>query len=208
MATRGQRSASLWWLGLAILSIGLLAWAAFLYIGRRAGRRDWKIAAAVYLVWAAAAVVAPSSGLQWTILVLCWLVSSAHAFWIAPDYLRAVGAVPAVPPTSVERAEEKLRERDYALELCRSDPDRARILGVGRPDVPDAFDAGLVDVNSAPAIVLAHLPGVDPQTAARIAQLREQVDGFGSVEELGAVAGLDGGTVERIRDFAVFLPRA
>jgi hypothetical protein len=192
VATRGQRSASLWWVGLAIVSIGLLSWAAFLYVGRRAGRRDWKIAAVVYLVWAAAAVAAPSTGLQGAILALCWIVSCAHAFWVAPDYLRAIGAVPAVPPTSVERAEERLREREYALELCRSDPDKAR----------------LVDVNSAPAIVLAHLPGVDPQTAARIAQLREQVDGFGSVEELGAVAGLDGGTVERIRDFAVFLPRA
>jgi hypothetical protein len=208
VATRGQRSASLWWVGLAILSIGLLSWVAFLYVGRRAGRRDWQIAAVVYLTWAAVAVAMPTTGLQGTILALCWLVSCAHAFWIAPDYLRAIGAVPPVPPTSAERAEEKLREREYALELCRTDPDKARILGVGRPDVPDAFDAGLVDVNSAPAIVLAHLPGIDPETARRIAQLREQVDGFGSVEELGSVAGLDGGTVERMRDFAVFLPRS
>jgi DNA uptake protein ComE-like DNA-binding protein len=208
VASRGQRSASLWWVGLAIISIGLLSWAAFLYVGRRARRRDWQIAAAVYLVWAAAAVAAPSTGLQGTILALCWFVSCAHAFWIAPDYLRAIGAVPVIPPTSVERAQERLREREYALDLVRSDPHQARVLGVGRPDVPDAFDAGLVDVNSAPALVLAHLPGVDPQTAARIATLREQVDGFASVEELGAVAGLDGATVERMRDFAVFLPRA
>jgi DNA uptake protein ComE-like DNA-binding protein len=207
VATRGQRSASLWWVGLAILSIGLLSWAAFLYVGRRAGRRDWLIAAGVYLVWAGVALAMPSTGLQGTILALCWLVSSAHAFWIGPDYLRAIGAVPVVPPTTVERAEERLREREYALELVRTDPHQARVLGVGRPDVPDAFDAGLVDVNSAPALVIAHLPGVDPQTAARIATLREQVDGFASVEELGSVAGLDGGTVERIRDFAVFLPR-
>jgi hypothetical protein len=208
MPTRGQRSASLWWVGLAMLSLGLLSWVAFLYVARRTGRRDWLIAAGVYRVWAGAAVAAPSTALQGTVLALCWVVSSAHAVWIAPDYLRAIGAVPTVPPRSVERAEERLREREHALELCRTDPAKARLLGVGRPDVPEAFDAGLVDVNSAPAIVIAHLPGVDPQTAARIASLREQVDGFGSVEELGAVAGLDGGTVERIRGLAVFLPRS
>src|SRR5204862_2910787 len=112
-------------------------------------------------------------------------------------------------PFSKKRAaaEERLRERREAQRLARERPEVAKELGVGRPDRPGAQAAGLVDVNNAPVAALARLPGVDDALAHRIADVREEVDGFQSVEDLGAVLDLDGHAVERLRDHAVFLPR-
>jgi DNA uptake protein ComE-like DNA-binding protein len=38
-------------------------------------------------------------------------------------------------------------------------------------------------------------------------QLRDELDGFSSVNDLGNVLDLDGHAVERLRDRVVFLPR-
>jgi DNA uptake protein ComE-like DNA-binding protein len=43
--------------------------------------------------------------------------------------------------------------------------------------------------------------------ASRIVALREQLNGFRDVHDLGAVLGLNGHAVERLRDETVFLPR-
>lgn len=47
------------------------------------------------------------------------------------------------------------------------------------------MDAGLVDVNGAPVWAIEHLPGVDGVLAKRIAEVREEVDGFASLEDFG-----------------------
>jgi DNA uptake protein ComE-like DNA-binding protein len=81
-------------------------------------------------------------------------------------------------------------------------------MGVGRPDLPGSTDAGLIDVNNASVSALLKLPGVDDELATRLAEVRAQVGGFSSVEDLGATLDLDGNLVEGLRDRAVFLPRA
>lgn len=55
--------------------------------------------------------------------------------------------------------------------------------------------------------VCAALPGIDDALASDIVAAREQIDGFGSLEDLGGVLGLDGNTVEDLRPYVVFLPR-
>lgn len=65
---------------------------------------------------------------------------------------------------------------------------------------------GVVDVNHASAAALAQLAGVDAQLAARLVAVREEVGGFRSAPELGAVIDVDATTVERIGRAAVFLP--
>jgi hypothetical protein len=55
-----------------------------------------------------------------------------------------------------------------------SDPSLARELGVGRPDLRRGFDdGGLVDLNSAPAAVIAQVCGIDPQQAETIVAARQ-----------------------------------
>ena len=62
-------------------------------------------------------------------------------------------------------------------------------------------------MNNAPVEALRLLPGIDEAKALRIARLREELNGFASLHDLGAVLELDGHVVERLRDDTVFLPR-
>jgi DNA uptake protein ComE-like DNA-binding protein len=86
-------------------------------------------------------------------------------------------------------------------------PELGRGLGIDRPDRPFAQAAGLVDVNNAPIGALLELPGADEVLAARIVELREELNGFASVHDLGNVLDLDVHAVERLTERVVFLPR-
>ena len=94
------------------------------------------------------------------------------------------------------------------LLLARERPALALEMGIGRPDLPNAQPAGLVDLNNAPAAAIARLPGVDDALATQIVRARSDTHGFSSVEDLGAALDLDGHLVEDLRDCVVFLPRA
>ncbi len=78
-----------------------------------------------------------------------------------------------------------LRRRDEARRLLVKDPELATQLGIGRPDLHRAYDdGGLIDVNHVPAALLAGLPGIDPALARRIATVRDEIDGFDSLDDL------------------------
>lgn len=104
-------------------------------------------------------------------------------------------------------ARERLAQHEKALELAHEDPLLALEAGVGRPDLPGAFDGGLIDLNHAPAEVIATLPSCDSELAGHIVAVREHVDGFTSLEDLGTVLDLPGNQVEHLRHRVVFLPR-
>jgi hypothetical protein len=106
----------------------------------------------------------------------------------------------------LEGARERLEQREKALELARENPRLALEAGVGRPDLPGAYDGGLIDLNHAPAGVIACLPTFDAELADRVVAARERVDGFSSLEDLGTVLDLSGSQVEHLRDHVVFLP--
>lgn len=130
--------------------------------------------------------------------LVVWCVAIVHAFVIRKEFIR--------------RLELKLRVEDHQLdrriatELASDDPAEALRIGVGRPDVADAHDGGLVDVNHAPVRVLALLPGIGDTTAARIVHVRTTVGPFSSIADLGMVMELPAHTVERLRPYVVFLP--
>jgi DNA uptake protein ComE-like DNA-binding protein len=107
----------------------------------------------------------------------------------------------------LDRARDRLAQREKALELARENPRLALEAGVGRPDLPGAYDGGLVDLNHAPVEVISCLPGFDAELAGRVVVAREQVGGFASLEDLGIVLDLPGDQVEDLRPHVVFLPR-
>ncbi len=107
----------------------------------------------------------------------------------------------------LDGARERLAQHEKALKLAREDPELALEAGVGRPDLPGAYDGGLVDLNHAPAEVVACLPTFDAELAGRVVAARERVDGFASLEDFGTVLDLPGNQVEHLRDHVVFLPR-
>jgi DNA uptake protein ComE-like DNA-binding protein len=104
-------------------------------------------------------------------------------------------------------ARERLVQHEEALKLARENPKLALEAGVGRPDLPGAYDGSLVDLNHAPRDVIAGLPTFDMELAGRLVAARERVDGFASLEDLGATLELPGNQVEHLRDHVVFLPR-
>lgn len=200
-----------WWLSILPGGVGGLV---VLYAGLRARVRLW-IALGVF--WLAAGIagwiasddatvngVHHSSVVAGVLLVGSWLGGWVTTFAIEPFY---VGRMTSPIAQASRQAANRMRDRRQARELARRDPVLAKEMGLGRPDVKGATDAGLVDFNNASVGALAQLPGVSKGLAGRIVKAREELGGFSSVEDLGIALDLDGDLVERVRDVAIFLPR-
>jgi len=176
--------------------------------------RAWIVLGAVWSAVAIAGWIASTTGTQnghhrysavaGLLLMLAWAGGAATSFVIRPEYERRMQS-PLLGAS--EQAQRRLRERKEAQQLAREDPKLAREMGVGRPDVAGAADAGLVDVNNATAAALTTLPGIDDALATRIVETRSQLGGFSSVEDLGIALDLSGDVVEDLRDRVVFLRR-
>ncbi len=188
-----------WWVWASALPLGLGAWAPVIP-GIALRRRAWVAWGALWAVIALAGWigVTPANPPDWAglLLLLGWVGGLGTTLAIRTDYQRSLAS-----PFERDRvaAERRLRERQEAQKLARERPELAKELHLE--------GVGLVDVNNAPAAQLETLPGVDAALAARIVTLRERIDGFESLEDLGNVLDLDGDAVERLRDHIVCLPR-
>jgi len=106
----------------------------------------------------------------------------------------------------LDAAEDRLERRELALGLAEEDPVRARELGVGRPDLPEAFDGELVDLNHASVEAIRGLPGFDRRLADRVVAIRAEINGFDAIDDLGLFLDLDANQLDRLRGCAVCLP--
>jgi DNA uptake protein ComE-like DNA-binding protein len=194
-----------------LLTFGLAAPILFAVAGAQAHVRAWTYFAGLYAVlnWGGLALfasVAEDSALSDVGAVAFfagWLGSTAHAFVIRGEYQRRVAGA----RNPLEAARSAVEARREAQRLVREEPDVARELGIGRPDIEGARTMGVLDVNQVPAQVLATLPGIDNHLAGEIVRAREEIDGFKSLEDMGGVLDLDGNVVEDIRPYVVFVPR-
>ncbi|MEO3807854.1 helix-hairpin-helix domain-containing protein [Sphaerisporangium sp. B11E5] len=92
---------------------------------------------------------------------------------------------------AVAMAQYRRELRQQARELAERDPALARELRIGRPDLPRQYDdGGLVDMNHAPAEVIATLPGMTAELARRVVTAREEVGGFISAEDVSIAVNL------------------
>ena len=197
-----------WWI-VFTLPLGFLGWAAFVYAGFRAKQRQWIGYGVAYLVPVAAFMAtmdnSPIEDYALVAMLISWPLSFVHALVIRQEYLDRRDLL---DHPSLREAQRAALRRELAGTLARGEPELARAAGIGRPELEGAVDsAGLVDVNHATARELQRLPGVDARTAKQIAHARDELGGFSSAEELGAVLGLPGPLVDAIRDSAPFLPR-
>lgn len=127
----------------------------------------------------------------------------AASVW--PSTARAVPRSNGVDP-AISEALERRQRRAAARQILERDPALARELRIGRPDLPRKFDdGGLVDVNHAPAAILASLPGFTPELAEQIIRVRDERHGFAFVEELEAYAGLPEGLASELAERLLFL---
>lgn len=197
------------WPWLSLIPIGLGAWAP-VYAGVRARRLSWVLWGVVWSAFVVAGFLKDSLGGQsghdsvaGVLLIVGWIGAIATSFVIRGSEEHDGSPLLA----AAKGAEQRLADRRRALGIAAENPRLALEMGIGRPDVDGAFDAGLVDVNNAPGSALARLPGVDGALAQRIADVREHAGGFASLEDLGATLDLPGDLVEGLRDRVVFLPR-
>jgi DNA uptake protein ComE-like DNA-binding protein len=198
------------WPWISLIPIGLGAWAP-IYAGVRARRSSWTLLGVLWCVLVIAGFIKNGiSGhpghddLAGALVIIGWGGAVATSFLIRSAYEREMSS-PLVEAS--EQARERMSDRQRAQVMARENPGLAQEMGIGRPDKHGATDAGLVDVNNASVAALEKLPGIDDQLATRIAEVRAQVGGFSSVEDLGAQIDLDGDLVEELRDKVVCLPR-
>jgi hypothetical protein len=118
------------------------------------------------------------------------------------------GPTPRIDPNAaaVQQVHAARRRRAEALALAGRDPQMARDLRIGRPDLPRQYDdGGLVDVNHAPRGVIVQWLGLDEAQAARLVQVRDELDGFRHLDDLMTLGGLDLDDFERVRYRVVLL---
>lgn len=206
-------------------SLGIATFVPFLHAASRLPYRStsW-VLAAVYTassIGALAIVVTAPEGpagensLQANIgVVLGWAVA-ASAYLFLPRLRREVYGLPDMSPRpprggspAVEVALAERAQRRKAAQLVASDPNLARELRIGRPDLPRSYDdGGLVDLNAFDADGLAGYIGLPPDVAQRIVDARELMDGFTSINEVCALVGISQATEEVLKDRCVVVPR-
>jgi DNA uptake protein ComE-like DNA-binding protein len=207
VATQAKHRGAANWVWLSLIPFGLGAWAP-VYAGAAVRKRSWVVLGLLWSMitlagWVVA--IANHGGAAGGLLIIVgWAGAIASSFAIRASYRQLVGSP---LEAALAGAEQRLIDRDRARKLAAERPAVAKELGIGRPDLPKAQDAGLIDVNNAPASVLSKLPGIDDALATKIVETRADTHGFSSVEDLGAALDLDGNLVEDLRDRVVFLPR-
>jgi hypothetical protein len=200
------------WLGWTLFPLGWTAWVSFAYAGSRARHRPWLWAGAAYAIAAVASIAltgivgvgagdaghGAAEDVGTVLGLLTWVVGIVHGFAIRRKAERRIDLR--------LRSDDALHAQRHARELASNRPAAARAIGIGRPDLPDAHHAGLVDLNSAPADAICALTGVDTALAERIVAMREELGGFSSLEDLGLTLDLPGDVVERLRERSLLVP--
>jgi DNA uptake protein ComE-like DNA-binding protein len=210
--SRGSELARSWWVLLAAVPFAFTTWAAFLYAGVRARSAPLLASAAGYLLAIAAVMTViefhdshddPLHGLMGGAIIVLWAGGLVHALLVRR---RVLARIDELSDPTVIAAERRIRDRDEGRRLARENPVLARELGVGRPDKTGARSYGVVDVNSASATAIAKIAG--PPVAQQIVAARGKVGGFTSLEDMGLALDLPPDVIERMRDYAIFLPPA
>jgi DNA uptake protein ComE-like DNA-binding protein len=199
------------WLMIAVpvLSFGLATFVPGLWAGiRRRNDRAFRnkmfvFAAAVGLASFVAIGVIGSTDRESVasdVGVAVWLACVVLAVVVAAVTRKAATDLPAVGAELRRR-----RERDEYRRLVRNDPGLARSLAVGRPDVQRSYsDGGLLDLNALPVVALVEFGPMSTDDAQRIVARRQQLGRLTSLDDL-ASAGVTAGTLDRLRENAVFL---
>jgi DNA uptake protein ComE-like DNA-binding protein len=103
-------------------------------------------------------------------------------------------------------AKERIRRRERCRRLVISNPNLAEELLIGRPDLSrDYDDGGPVDINHVPQQFLSSLPGIDPDLATKIMDMREFIGGFDSLDDMEVLLGIAPQRLDAARDYVIFV---
>jgi hypothetical protein len=206
-----------WYLFVVVLSLGILSFVPFLH----AALRTRKPLMWLWVVLYVAAIIgiflntkSPNAGGFEIGLIIVAAVHSivlrrqvwpttGEAIAPAPASLGTAGwpADPAIAAVLATRA-----RRDEARRLAAADPQMARELNIGRPDLVRSYDdGGLVDLNTVPSVLIASTCGIEPAVAEQIVAARVAGVPFGTVDDVFSLAEIPYPLWDRIRDRAVVI---
>ena len=178
-----------WYFAVTILTAGSLAAVPFWHAAKRLGRESVRRLALLYTALDVLLAVlmaltpepnpdgSPGNEAISTIGGLTMMAVVVTACVLLRGLRREVYGAPGTTPTgadpAVTRALAARQRRTEARELRAEDPALARELGIGRPDLDRGYDdGGLVDLNTAPAPVIAAVCGIGPEPAEGIVAAR------------------------------------
>jgi len=202
-----------WYPFVVVLSLGILTFVPFVHAATRTRRPLMVLTAALYT--AAVVVLFMSTGQTYFggLLFGLLIIGGVHSVLIRPYVWPSLrhdaaaetmaGSDPAVAAVLASR-----NRRAEARALAAGDPQMARELGIGRPDLPGRRydDGGLVDLNSAPAQAIAAMCGVDLAVAEQIAAARSVTAPFMTVDDVFSVVDVPYHLWDRIRDRGIVIP--
>lgn len=209
-----------WLWMLPVFSMGLLAFVPPITIATKVKTQQaWWWAGGFAAAWLLGFMLVgagdsegPVSDLGLAIYFAAWIGAVIYALFMGPKvqwpakgtYVQ-VGPPPPPPYDSNAGAVAGVRagriKREEARDLARRDPQMARDLRIGRPDLPRQYDdGGLVDVNSAPSDVLQGALGLTNDQATQLIDARQHVGRFEHPEDLVNLAGLEPSTFDAVRD--------
>jgi hypothetical protein len=210
-----------WWALVPVWSIGFLSFVPFLaYAVIQRRKKDWAVFAA-YLAATVAMIVSlgavnSSSGASAAVggfivaLAGCAAVHAAVLFRPSREVSPLGPAAAALGPRqrnqqALAAARDRIERRKDARHLLQTDPDLAREMRIGRPDMPREYDdGGLVDVNHVPGTVLATQLGLTQGEVTDVLGARDKLGKFASADELCAYTGLSPDRVDELRDLMIF----
>ncbi|MCZ2826086.1 MULTISPECIES: restriction endonuclease [unclassified Modestobacter] len=185
-----------WYLGVPILSAGVFAAVPFWHAQARLNRPELRSLAVAYSVAGVAIMavhgvtpkdaqgdpVGALGGILQTIAVLFALVvviaACVKLTQVRREIFQRPGWESPVVDLHADQVTQARARRAQARSLWVNDPAAARELGIGRPDLGRGYDdGGLVDLNTAPAVVIASVCGVDPVLADAIVAARTRRSG-------------------------------
>lgn len=228
MSSAAQNSSATgrWYAVVIVCSFGLLAWLPFVHAARHLGRPAvtklaWCYAAAAAVIGVLLAVTPRdaqgeiAAGAGGTISVVGGLLAIATialgCVQQAP-LRRAVYGGAALPSQdqvdpALAAALEVRERRATARQIADRDPLLARDLKIGRPDLVRTYDdGGLVELNSAPASVIADVCDLDRATGEAITAARRS-GGFMAVDDVFSLTDIPVAAWDVIRDRSVVIPR-
>jgi hypothetical protein len=206
-----------WWFLVHLLSLGILAPVPFAAAAARTRRRadaavaaGYGLAVALLITIIAVAPRGPDGEIARTPSSLVGLVFLAvlvgGTVHLALLRRRVYRPAPRHADPAIAAALAARDRREEARRLAAADPLLAREVRIGRPDLPRRYDdGGLVDLNTAPAAVLAQALGVDGAVAATIVSARDAAGRLTSVEDLFVYSDLPVDAWDVVRDRGIVL---
>lgn len=194
-----------WYLLVVVLSFGMLSFVPFVHAATRTRTPLMWLWAVLYTAAVVALFAVVDTADAGGLLVGLTIVAAVHSVVLRGQvWPRTAADGPGPTDPAIAAALAARARREEARRLAATDPQLARELRIGRPDLArDYDDGGLVDLNSASPEAIAATCGIDLASATLITDARAAGVGFSGVDDVFSLTAVPYPLWDRIRDRAV-----